>query len=276
MAELRISTFTNGFVLYFETPESRIDAYALASTLVSLADAAKAVGRSLNGAVDIQIVIEALNSGSFRARISAIARESGLFVKNQLVTGIVISALGNYIYDHTLSKRDPIQVEVNTEEVIITHGEDRVIVPREVHEATEMVAQNPVFVRSIDRMLGSVIKDERVTGFGLAADVNGPPPALMLPLEFLVIRVESSDPEANLTLKATLAAGVREVALNLRGYCRRWDRHAESRDAEGHARPVKSRQHYHYRQCVRADSRCGRGWCCQLPCDGGTRRLVSG
>jgi hypothetical protein len=55
--------------------------------------------------------------------------------------------------------------------VIITHGEDRVIVPRVVHEATQLVAQNPVFVRSIDRMLGSVIIDERVTGFGLAADV---------------------------------------------------------------------------------------------------------
>lgn len=196
MAELRISNLANGFVLYFETPESRINAYALASTLVSLADAAKAAGRTLNGAVDIEIVVEALNSGSFRARISAIARESGLFVKNQLVTGIVIGVLSNYIYDHTLSKRDPVQIQVNTDEVIITHGEDRVIVPREVHEATQMVAQNPVFVRSIDRMLGSVIIDERVTGFGLAADVNGQPPALMLPRELLVIRDELSDPEA--------------------------------------------------------------------------------
>jgi hypothetical protein len=90
MAELRISNLANGFVLYFETPESRINAYALASTLVSLADAAKAAGRTLNGAVDIEIVVEALNSGSFRARVSAIARESGLFVKQQLVAGIVI------------------------------------------------------------------------------------------------------------------------------------------------------------------------------------------
>lgn len=97
MAELRINNLADGFVLYFETPESRINAYALASTLVSLADAAKAAGRTLNGAVDIEIVVEALNSGSFRAQISAIARKSGLFVKQQLVTGVIIGVLSSYI-----------------------------------------------------------------------------------------------------------------------------------------------------------------------------------
>jgi hypothetical protein len=196
MAEIRISNLANGFVLYFETPEPRINAYAFASTLVALADAAKAAGRTLNSAIDIEIVIEALGPGSFRARISAIAREGGLFVKQQLVTGVIIGVLSTYVYDHTLSKRDPIHVQVNTDEVIITHGDDRIIVPREVHQATQMVEQNPVFVRSMDRMLSSVIKDEDVTGFGLAPDVNGPPPALILPRELLAIRDESIDTDA--------------------------------------------------------------------------------
>ena len=196
MAELRISNLDSGFVLYFETPESRINAYALASTLVALADAAKAAGLTLNSAINVEIVVEALSSGSFRARVSAIARTSGLFVKQQLVTGMIIAVLSNYIYDHTLSKKYPIQVQVNTDEVIITHGEDRIIVPREVHEATQLVIQNPVFVRSIDRMMSSVIIDESVTGFGLASDVNDPPPAMILPRELLAIRDESVDPEA--------------------------------------------------------------------------------
>ena len=78
MADLRISTLENGFVLYFETPETRINAYALASTLVALADAAKAAGRTLNSAVDIEIVVEALNSGSFRANLCDRARVGSL------------------------------------------------------------------------------------------------------------------------------------------------------------------------------------------------------
>lgn len=196
MAELRISDLASGFVLYFETPEPRINAYAFASTLVALADAAKAAGRTLNSAIDIEIVVEALGPGSFRARVSAIARESGLFVKQQLVTGVLIGVLASYVYDHTLSKKDSIHVEVNTNEVIITDGADRIIVPRDVHEAKKLVAQNPVFVRSMDRMVSSVIIDERVTGFGLTSDVNGPPPQLILPRELLAIRDEPIDIEA--------------------------------------------------------------------------------
>jgi hypothetical protein len=185
MAELRVGNLTGEFVLYFETPESRINAYAFASTLVALADAAKAAGRTINGAVDFEIVVEALGSGSFRARISAIARESGLFVKQQLLPGLLIGILSTYIYEHTLAKRDKIQVQVNTDEVIITQGNDRIVVPRQVHEATQIAAQNSAFTGSIERMLNGVTLDERVTGFGIAPDIAGPPPELILPRDLL-------------------------------------------------------------------------------------------
>ncbi|MBS1799280.1 MAG: hypothetical protein JSS95_05590 [Acidobacteria bacterium] len=190
MAELRISSFENEFVLYFETPESRINAYALASTLVSLADAAKAAGRSLNSAVDIEIVVEAIQSGSFKAKIAALARESGIFTKQQLIAGftsIVFGVLGNYIYDHTLAKKGDVQVVVNTDEVIVTQGDTKIIVPREIHDATQVVAQNPVFTRAIDQMLASITLDDRVTAFGFAKDLNAAPD-LLIPRELLAIR----------------------------------------------------------------------------------------
>jgi hypothetical protein len=112
------------------------------------------------------------------------------------VTGILIGVLSNYIYAHTLGKKEPVAVQVDGDEMIITQGNDRIIVPRVVHEATQAVAKNPVFVRSVDRMLGSVIIDEHVTGFGLTSDPNGPPPALLLPRDLLAIRDAPADPEA--------------------------------------------------------------------------------
>jgi hypothetical protein len=107
MAELRIADFENSLVLYFQTPEPRINAYALAATLVALADSAKAAARTLNGGIELEIVVEALSSGSFRARITAVAREAGLFAKNQAVTALVIGVLANYIYDQTLISLKP-------------------------------------------------------------------------------------------------------------------------------------------------------------------------
>jgi hypothetical protein len=188
MAEIRISNSATSFVLYFETPTHGINAYAFATTLVALSDAVKAAGRTLNSAIEFEIVVEALGSGSFRARISAIARESGLFVKQQVLTGIVIGVLSSFIYDHTLSKKDHVEVQVNTTEVIISHGDDRIVVSREVHEASKLCAQNPSFVRAIDRVLEGATTDENVTGLGIATSLDGPPPALVLPRELLAVR----------------------------------------------------------------------------------------
>jgi uncharacterized repeat protein (TIGR03803 family) len=165
VAELRIAEFENTVVLYFQTAEPRVNAYALAATLVALADSAKAAARTLNSGVEIEIVVEALNSGSFRAKVTAVAREAGLFVKNQLVTGVVIGVLASYVYDHTLAKKEPVQVIVNTDEVVIVRGNDRVVIPRAIREAQQLVEKNPTFVRSMDRMLSSTILDSRVTGF---------------------------------------------------------------------------------------------------------------
>jgi len=188
MAELRIASFENTIVLYFQTPEPRMNAYALAATLVAIADGAKAAARRLNSAVEIEIVVEALNSGSFRARVTAVARQAGLFVKNQVVTTIVMGVLTSYIYEHTLGKKEPVQVIVESDEVVVVSGHDRIIVPRSVHDAQQEVQKDPVFARSMDRFLSSTVLDEHVTGFGLSPSIDGPSPAVILHRELLEIR----------------------------------------------------------------------------------------
>jgi hypothetical protein len=188
MAELRIAEFENTIVLYFQSSEPRVNAYALAATLVALADSAKAAARILNGGVEVEIVVEAFGSGSFRAKVTAVAREAGLFVKNQLITGVVIGVLASYIYDHTLGKKEPVQVIVQTDEVIVVSGNDRVIVPRAVHDAKQLVEKDPTFVRSMDRMLSSTVIDDRVTGFGLVPSIDSRPPELILNRELLEMR----------------------------------------------------------------------------------------
>lgn len=194
MAELRIAEFENTLVLYFQTPESRINAYALAATLTALADGAKAAARTLNSGVDVEIVVEALSSGSFRAKITAVARQAGLFAKNQIVTGVIIGVLSSYIYDHTLAKKQPVEVVVKTDEIIVISGDNRIVVPRNIYEAKNLVEKDSVFVRSMDRMLGSTVIDARVTGFGLTSSLDSPPPAVILERNLLELS-EPLEPE---------------------------------------------------------------------------------
>jgi hypothetical protein len=196
VAEIRIAEFEHTIVLYFQTPEPRVNAYALAATLVALADSAKAAARTLNSGVEVEIVVEALGAGSFRARVTAIAREAGLFVKNQVATGVVIGVLATYIYDHTLAKKEPVQVIVQTDEVIVVKGGDRIIIPRNIYEAKRLVEKEPTFTRAIDRMLSSTVLDDRVSGFGLTPSLDSPPPEVILDRELLEIRdSQDEDPK---------------------------------------------------------------------------------
>jgi hypothetical protein len=151
VAELRIAEFRNTVILYFQSPESSINAYALAATLVAIADSAKAAARTLNSGIEIEIVVESLSSGSFRAKVTTIAREAGLFAKNQVVTGVIIGVLASYVYDHTLGKKEPVQVIVQTDEVVVVSGNDRVVIPRAIHEAQQIVEKNPIFICSGSR-----------------------------------------------------------------------------------------------------------------------------
>jgi len=195
MAEFRIGTLENGFVLYFETPETRINAYALASTLVALSDAAKAANRNLNSGFDIEIVVEALAGGSFKARIAAIAKVTGIFVAQQVVLPTVVGVLASYIYEHNFAKREGVKVIIETNEVIVKDGDNRIIIPRNVHEATEQISRDPAFVRSMNRMFDGVIIDENVTGLGITPDMQSPKPPIIVPRELLAIKDEQLEPE---------------------------------------------------------------------------------
>ncbi len=67
-----------------------MNAYTLASTLISLADDAKAANATLNVGCELEIVVEALGPGSFRAPIRAIYTSSKNLFADQIVLGVVI------------------------------------------------------------------------------------------------------------------------------------------------------------------------------------------
>lgn len=138
-----IREFEESFVIHFGVEGTRVNAYTLASSLVAIADAAKSANSVLNPGYEIEVLVEAVGSGSFKAKIRALYHGAGnLFSKSDL-RAIVMSVIAAYIYTHTLDPGPDVQVVVNTDEVVIEYGSKRIIVPRAVHEATQRVAQSP-------------------------------------------------------------------------------------------------------------------------------------
>ena len=222
MRVVDIGKFESSVVIHFDTEDTRINAYTFASTLVALADAAKAANATLNAGCEIEIVVEALGPGSFRALIRALYSSSRNLFANQLVVGLVIGVLGNYIYERTFALDSKVTVEVKTDEVIIQKGTDRVVVPRNVYDATRRAEKNPLFVKAMTRTFEAVACDEKVRAFGLVASMESPPPEIPIPRSTL-ISLASELPEDPDSRVITEEAELQIVKAILKKSNRKWE-----------------------------------------------------
>ena len=222
MRILDIGKFESSIVLHFATEDTRINAYTFASPLVALADAAKAANATVNPGCEIEVVVEALGPGSFRARIRALYSSSKNLFANQVVLGLVLGVLGNYIYDRTLKADEKFTIEVKTDEVIVTRGNDRLIVPRNVYDATRRAEKNPEFVKAMTRTFGAIAADEKITSFGLVEEMESPSPVIPIPRATL-LSLATNVPEDPDTRVVTEHAELQIVKAILKKSNRRWE-----------------------------------------------------
>lgn len=170
MAELDIRRIEDSFVIHFGGEFGRINAYTLASTLVGIADAAKAANGVLNPGYEIEVLVEALGEGSFLTRIRAVYREAGNLFTGENLRTIVLAVIASFIYDATFGRDAEIVIVTTDQEVVFEQGDTRVIIPREVHEAMEAVRDEPKFRGGVSRAAEAVEGDVMVESFGISTD----------------------------------------------------------------------------------------------------------
>jgi hypothetical protein len=185
MATIRIAEYEKGLVLHFETLEQRINAYTLASTLVNIADAAKAANRTINAGYEIEILVEAFGSGSFRAKINALYRSAENLFSTESLRAVILSVIANFIYEQIHPPSEPVKIIIQADEVIIDQGKNRIIVPRNVYSATRDAANNPQFVDSLNEAMQTIAKDPKITGLGLVPQLGSAAPEIIIPKEVL-------------------------------------------------------------------------------------------
>jgi hypothetical protein len=227
MPTVDVREFEQSFVIHFGGEFTRINAYTLASTLVNIADAARAANSVLNPGYEIEIVVEALESGSFRTRVRALYRHGGNLFSNQAANAIVLGVIGNFVYQHTLAPDQSISVIVNTDEVVIEQGDTRILVPRQIHEATVQVETIPRFRRGVGEALRAIADDPQVTSIGLDSGVPRPTseriPPIQIPRErFATIpdELEEDVRPSREVIETTELAIVRAILERSR---RRWE-----------------------------------------------------
>ena len=213
------------FVIHFGTELPRINAYTLASTLVALANAAKVANATANPGLEIEIVVEALGAGSFKAVVKALYKQAGnLFTVPSIVSGLALNILAAYIFQVTLAPDQDVKVTVNTDEVVIKQGNRTVVVPRQVHDAMREAEKAPEFRQRVAEVFEAVDRDGTVTSLGIAPSVVDYEPALKVPREAFhrAIKV-AADVRRDEVKEVTEVADLQIIRAILERKRRRWE-----------------------------------------------------
>jgi hypothetical protein len=197
MPTVSISEFGNSFTIHFGSEYPRINAYTLATTLVSIADAAKAANATINPGYEIEVFVEALETGSFKATLNAIYSEAeNLFSKDNL-RAIVLAVIANFVYQHTLAPDQSVSVNVGDQEVVIAQGETRIVIPRAIHEATKLLEKSPQFRKGIGDAIRALDADHQIDDLGISPQPDFPPETKIPRERFAVLIEELAGPTSD-------------------------------------------------------------------------------
>lgn len=192
---VNVAQFEDSFVIHFGGEFKRINAYTLASTLINFADAAKAANASLNPGYQIEVVVEALGSGSFKAKVRTLYKgASNLFSKENVKT-IVLSIIAAYVYQHTLAPDIKISVNVGDSEVVIEQGDTRIVVPKDIHDSLRQIERSPQFRKGVGQAMRAVEEDPDITSIGLSKEMSDRRPVLEIPKERFAVLTRPTELE---------------------------------------------------------------------------------
>ncbi len=167
-------------VIHFGGELRSVDAYTFANSLIAFSDAAAAVNAVVNPGQNVELRLEANGPGSYRALVKRRAKGPiiGFFsrgAENLLWTAVGLAVLGPFFSSPETT------VTINTDEVIIERGGDRLIVPRTVYDQSKSVETDPEVRRQIRRTFEILEKDEAITNFGLAKSLKDDHPVVHIP-----------------------------------------------------------------------------------------------
>jgi len=214
MATIDLRTFSdNEFVLHFGGRPSEVDAFTFANSLLAISEALRAINREISPDTSVEIAIDAVGTGSFRARIKKTKRGDGSLLKT-LGKEIGVTLLAALIAEKAL--HHPTQIIVKDDSYVIESDGDRVILPREVYDAKERLKHPQEIDQHLSRAFEVMEEDHSVTDFGITHSLEDERPAISIPRADFArlsspIGAEPSDPNHRTVMERTKLVVLRAV-----------------------------------------------------------------
>lgn len=166
-------------VIHFGGAIRSVDAYTFGNSLIAFADTVRAVNSVLDPNTPIEVRLEALGDGSFRAIVKRVKKGLGGFFSRG-GEQLFWAAVAFVLFDKAFGT-DPVVINIAADQVEIIRGNDRIIVPRSVYDQREQLTQNTEVQKNVTRTFEVVENDDAVTNFGLTHHLNDPEPLVQFP-----------------------------------------------------------------------------------------------
>lgn len=186
----------DGFVVYFGGKPNEVDTYTFANALVALSDAFQEINNQVNPGYSLELRLEAVAEGSFKARVREIPKS----IKDAFKWGanvVIMPILVTVFYESVIKPDDSTKIIVKTDEVVIQKGKDRIIVPREAYDRAQKLTDRKKVMRHVASAVSAVQSDGNVTSLGIYKDFDtDEPPAILIPRdEFSLVRAAAEEDE---------------------------------------------------------------------------------
>ena len=183
MAIFEIHREVDRFVLYFDTPRREINAYALAGALVGLADAVREANATVNPGYLVEVVVETLSDGSFKATVRTVFTKARNLFSHQAVQAVIWGIVATHIYEKLIKTDAPPRITVTDTLVTIEIGKDKIIVPKDIYEAKRQLDKSERFNNAAGKMFDAPASDPSIKGIALTEESGNVPPTLIVPRE---------------------------------------------------------------------------------------------
>jgi hypothetical protein len=177
-------------VVHYGGSFASVDAYTFANSIIALADAAGALSSTIDPDQEIEILIVALSDGSFRATLKRVKKGLGGFFARGAE-----SLLWAYVALLLIEKSEPVNINVivESDQVIVQHGKDRVIVPKSVWDHMPAVRKDARVEKNLSKTFEILNDDQAIKVFGLTPNIKDKVPLVAVPRsEFPRMSTQSS------------------------------------------------------------------------------------
>lgn len=222
MATFEVLREVDRFVLYFETPKQEVNAYALASALVGLADAVREANATVNPGYRVEVVVEALSPGSFKATVKTVFTQARNLFSGAAVQAVIWGIVSTHIYEKFIKTDLPPKITISENLVVIEIGSDKIIVPRDIYEAKKQVEKSERFNNAIGRVFDAAASDPNVTGVAFTDDHEDLSTPIVIPRDrFMIFQTEQTVDETSREIIEVTQVEINRAILE-RGK-RRWE-----------------------------------------------------